>query len=105
MSGNVSGEDGVVMVISTDLTNTTWHVSGCSFVSILAKRQRMQRLLYLHAIEDLAIPRLLPLAGHFAISKLDQNHVSVCSSSSYHPEMADLISGLFSNESQKVRRG
>ena len=33
MSGKLLGEDRLVMVISTDLTKTTWHVSGCRVVS------------------------------------------------------------------------
>ena len=60
--------------------------------------------LWLHVIEDLPVPLLLPCPGLFAMSELHQDHVSVCSCGSDHPEMTDFVNRLLTHKAEEVRR-
>jgi len=64
------------LMISTDLRNTTWHVSGWEMsVGELSRLGGCET--YFHTIEDFAIPLMLPLLCFLAVSELHQNHVSI----------------------------
>jgi len=63
-------------MISTDLRNTTWHVSGWEMsAGGLSRLEGCET--YFHTIKDFAIPLVLPLLRFLAVSELHQNHVSI----------------------------
>ncbi len=58
---------------------------------------------HLHPIEGLAIPHPPPFSGLFPVPELHEHHIPIPSLCPDHPEVADLVSRLLSNEAEKIR--
>ena len=58
--------------------------------------------LWLHTVEDFAVPLVLPLSCFFAMAKLHENHVTIDPRGFDHSEVTHLIPCAFAHEGQEV---